>query len=64
VHRVADCIIRRVIPQPTEWQDIKNEINAAFILARADFVSVYVNQGATYSFTISQMWQLLLTLLL
>ena len=41
VHRVADCMIRRVIPQPTEWQRIGNEINAAMILARADFVNVH-----------------------
>ncbi len=24
VHRVANCIVRRVIPQPTEWQRIGN----------------------------------------
>jgi len=32
VHCVADCITDRVglaIPQPTEWQNIGNEINAA-----------------------------------
>ena len=29
-----------VVPQPTEWQRIGNQINAAFIFARADFVSV------------------------
>jgi hypothetical protein len=40
VHRVADCIIGRVIPQPTEWQRIGNQINAAMIFARADFVNV------------------------
>jgi len=39
VHCVADCITGRVIPQPTEWQRIGNQINAATILARADFVS-------------------------
>jgi len=26
--------------QPTEWQHIGNQINAAMILARADFVDV------------------------
>src|SRR5262249_1948139 len=40
VHRVADCMIRRVIPQPPEWQHIGNQINAAMIFARADFVGV------------------------
>jgi hypothetical protein len=29
VHRVADCMIRRVISQPTEWQRIGNKIDAA-----------------------------------
>jgi hypothetical protein len=38
VHRVADFIIPRVIPQPTKWQRIGNEINAAMIFARTDFV--------------------------
>jgi len=44
LHRVADCIARRfrpVIPQATEWQRIGNQINAAFIFARADFVNVH-----------------------
>jgi hypothetical protein len=36
VHRVADCVIWRVIPQPTEWQRIADQINAAFIFARID----------------------------
>jgi len=39
--RIADCIIRRVIPQPTEWQHIGNQIDAALIFARADFVNVH-----------------------
>jgi len=41
--RVSDCVrdsIRLAIPQPTEWQRIGNQIDAAFILARADFVNV------------------------
>jgi hypothetical protein len=38
VHRVADCIIWRVIPQPTEGQRIGNQIDAAFIFARSDIV--------------------------
>jgi len=40
---VTDCIrdgIGVAIPQPTEWQRIGNQINAAFILARADFINV------------------------
>ena len=37
----ADCIIRRVVPEPTEWKNIGNEINAPFIFARADFVNVH-----------------------
>ena len=40
--RVANCIldcIRLAIPQPTEWQHIGNQINAALIFARADFVN-------------------------
>ena len=41
MHRVADCIIRRVIPQPTEWQLIGNQIDAAPILARSDLVNVH-----------------------
>ena len=40
VHRVADCITRRVIPQPTEREKIGNEFHAAMIPAWADFVNV------------------------
>ena len=40
MHRVADCVIRRVIPQPTEWQRIGNHIDAAMIFAGSDFVNV------------------------
>jgi hypothetical protein len=42
--RVADCItdrIRLVIPQPTKWQRIGNQIDAAFVFARADFVNAH-----------------------
>jgi len=31
VDRVADCMICRVVPQPTERQHIGNQINAAMI---------------------------------
>jgi hypothetical protein len=42
--RVADCIldcVRLAIPQPTEWQHIGNQIDAAMIFARTDFVNVH-----------------------
>jgi hypothetical protein len=39
-HRGADCIIRRVIPKPTEWQRIGDQIDAAMILAGPDFIFV------------------------
>jgi hypothetical protein len=35
---VADCIIRRVIPQPTEWQHVADQIKAATIFAWMNFV--------------------------
>ena len=41
--RVSDCVadcVRLAIPQPTEWQRIGNQIDAAMIFARADFVNV------------------------
>jgi hypothetical protein len=44
MRRVADGIagrIRSVIPQPFEWQRIGNQIDAAFVFARADFVSAH-----------------------
>jgi len=37
VNRVADCVWL-AIPQGTEWQRIGNQIDAAMIFARADFV--------------------------
>jgi hypothetical protein len=40
VHRVADCIIWRVVPQATEWQHIGNQIDATLIFARPDFINV------------------------
>jgi hypothetical protein len=42
--RVLDCVTDRVrlaVPQPTEWQRIGDQIGAAFIFARADFVNRY-----------------------
>ena len=44
MHRVSDCIregVRFAMPQPTEWQRIGDEIKAAFVFARADFVKVH-----------------------
>ena len=41
--RVADRVARRVRPtitEPTEWQRIGNQIDAAMISARANFVNV------------------------
>ena len=43
MHRVADSVcdgIRFAIPQPTEWQHMRNEIDAAMIFGRADFVNI------------------------
>ena len=40
---VADCIagsVRSVLPEPTERQRIGDQINAAMIFARTDFVNV------------------------
>jgi len=51
---ISDCVrdgIRLAIPQPTEWQRIGNEIDTAFIFARADFVNVHHNCGGTFSHT-------------
>jgi hypothetical protein len=31
VHRVADCVIRLGVPQPTEWQRIGNQIDATMV---------------------------------
>jgi len=34
--RVADCVVGRIrpgIPEPTEWQRIGNQIDAAFVFA-------------------------------
>jgi len=36
---IVDCVADRVwlaVPQATEWQRIGNQINTAFIVARAD----------------------------
>jgi len=44
MHRVADCIrdgVWLAIPEPTEWQRIGNQIDAAIIFTWADFVNVH-----------------------
>jgi len=38
---VSDCIIWRFVPQPTERQHIGNQIDAAMIFARPDFVNMH-----------------------
>jgi hypothetical protein len=38
--RVSDGMIRFSVPGPTEWQRIGDEIDAAFIFARVNFVNV------------------------
>jgi hypothetical protein len=35
--RVSDCVVRFGVPEPTEWQRIGDEIDAAFVFAKADF---------------------------
>ena len=41
MHRVAYCVIRFGVPQPTKWQHIGNQINAAMIFARTNVVNVH-----------------------
>jgi hypothetical protein len=45
--RESDCVrdrIRTAIPEPTEWQYIGDQIDAAFMFARSDFVNVHQSQ--------------------
>ena len=58
MHRVADCMIRRVIPQPTEWENIGNQIDAAMIFARADFVNMdrRLHRSWTFNHFVVAMW--------
>jgi hypothetical protein len=45
---VPDCVRHGVwvtVPQATKWQRIGNQMDAAFIFARADFVTVLVSHG-------------------
>ena len=39
--RVANRVIRLGVPQPTEWQGFGNQIDAAFVFARAYLVNVH-----------------------
>jgi hypothetical protein len=39
--RVAETWLPTIIPQLTKWQRIGNEIDAAMIFARSDFVKVH-----------------------
>ena len=47
VHCIADCV-RLALPQATKWQRIGNQIDAAMILARADFVKVHYGEGGLF----------------
>jgi hypothetical protein len=54
---ISDCVhdgIRPGVAEPTKWQHIGNEINAAFVFARADFVNVHASfnsKGVLEKFT-------------
>jgi len=39
INSIRGCV-RFAIPQPTKWQRIGNQIDAAIIFARTDFVKV------------------------
>jgi hypothetical protein len=39
VHRLADCVRGVSLPRPTKWQRVADEIDAAIIFARSDFVN-------------------------
>jgi len=42
---IADCVgdsVNIAVPQPSEWQRIGNQIDAAFVFALADFVEVHL----------------------
>ena len=41
--RVVDCVADFQLPQPTEWQRIGNQIDAAMIFALADFLKRVVS---------------------
>ena len=51
--RISDCIADRVrfaVPQPPEWQCIGDQIDAAMIFARSDFVEVHSGFRETDNF--------------
>ena len=42
--RVADCVVDRIrfaVPQPTEWQRIGNQIDAAMVFARSNLLNMH-----------------------
>ena len=47
--RVFDCIAGLGVPQTTERQHIGDQIDAAFIFARAEFVNVLSGRLPAYS---------------
>jgi hypothetical protein len=47
---VLDCVELSGIPHPPEWQRIGNQINAAFVFARADFVNVLTHAFSSMVF--------------
>jgi hypothetical protein len=51
VYRLPDCVIRCVVPQLSEWQRIADQIDAAMIFARADFLNVHF--AASYRFVVA-----------
>jgi hypothetical protein len=45
VLRVTNCVcdrIRPIVPQPTKWKRIGNQIDAPMIFARVDFLNVHL----------------------
>jgi len=51
--RLSDCVahgIRSIVPQPTEWQRIGNQIDAAMVFARADFYSRAMQKNVAKQF--------------
>ncbi len=45
---IRDCVWLAV-PQPTEWQHIGNQLNAAMVFARADLVNCVVSWSSERS---------------
>ncbi len=49
---IRDCVWLAV-PQPTEWQHIGNQLNAAMVFARADLVNCVVSWSSERSVVVS-----------